>query len=191
MHRSALALMLLLLVPAVLPGADPALAVRPATTALTATWTQPDAWFAARLPPGWKTSYRSGTLEVVPVGATLAKARFRVMAIGLRSAGGKYRDLEHSIADIVFQVRDEFKGTVGPITDRPWYRGELLVTGRQVRGEQPQGGGRIGLRVVNLPHGAPGIVISMQVTAPVAAFPDADPWLDALIDGLEPRTPPP
>jgi hypothetical protein len=142
------------------------------------------AYFSLQHPKAWAVNQQPGLLEIRGKGGHKG-VRVRVYAIGLRSAGGKYRDLRHALDDIVFQVRDEFGGavtqeqmqtdlTIADDSVRGWH-----FTGRWPLGKQQHEG-----RWWCIPHGMEGVVLSIQHSAPQGKLKDSEALVDRIISSI-------
>ena len=67
--------------------------------------------FSLAAPKHWEIHEGQGYIELEGTKDDKGLS-IRAYAIGLRSVGGKYRNLEHVVDDTIFQMRDEFKGSV-------------------------------------------------------------------------------
>lgn len=121
-------------------------------------------WFQLAHGPAWTPGNGQGFITLD--GAN--QVQLRIYAIGLRSAGGKYRNLEHVVDDSIFQMRDEFGGSVGTKRSIDVATAGGVISGRQVDGVFTQDGTTFHAIVTVIPHPVDGVVLSIQHRAETA-----------------------
>lgn len=120
------------------------------------------AYFSFQYDGNWTLTEGQGFAQLAGKGP-LQTCAVRIYAIGLRAAGGKYRDLEHAVDDGIFQVRDEFGGSVGGKSDYVFKD----ATGNEIKGRQFTGEMKTGkVWWLVIPHPAEGVVVAVNIIAP-------------------------
>lgn len=139
-------------------------------------------WFELQHPDAWKRGQGPGYIELFGP----ETAHLRIYAIGLKAAGGKYRNLEHVVDDSIFQMRDEFGGKVDKKTNFSFVgANKRTFTGRQVSGVFTQDGTTYHARVCVVPHDVEGVVLSIQFRAEnEQALTNYEPYFMAMLTTL-------
>lgn len=143
------------------------------------------AYFSFQYDGNWTLTEGEGFAQLTGKGA-LKTCAVRIYAIGLRSAGGKYRDLEHAVDDGIFQVRDEFGGSAGKKSDYLFKDADgKEIKGRQFTGEMKTG--KVWWLVI--PHTEDGVVVAVNIIAP-KNFEAGKAALEAILKTLRLTLPP-
>lgn len=160
----------------------------PALSAADGSVYQDDPWFTVTAPEGWRLAPGEGYVQLNGPGGVFV----RLYAIGLRSIGGKYRNLEHAVDDLIFQVRDELGGTVTAKRDMPvTLAAEQKITARGFDGSYQQGKRRIDTRFLVLPHPATGMVLSIQHAGPPKRYAASEEAVQSILATITFRQPRP
>lgn len=159
--------------------------------ALTRRYAPKDGYYALRYPKAWQAQTGQGFVQLSASSGPAKGGHIRIYAIGLREAGGKYRNLEHAVDDGIFQIRDEMKGSVEKKTTHRFQGADRAFEARQFLGQFKQKGKVQFVRWMVTAHELPGIVVAINLVAPEQGFKAANADLDAILGTLRLAAPPP
>lgn len=172
---------------------------RPADDATTRPTTQPTTQPGGKLfvdpmryyrlicPGAWQVKAERQFVTMRCKDKALRGVQVRLYTIGLRGAGGKYRDARHALDDVKWQITHEMKGKVGAYSSLQWQVGGRTMTGRQFEGRIKRGKDVQRVWVMIIPSTDRNVVVCWQVVAGAKQYPQARQVAEQILHTLEVR----